>query len=623
MSASVDVLFNMGVKGTKEMNADLAASANHWKAIAQAVVDVANQIKEAIYQAQKYSQAVRFNTTDMAAFNNETKGLIDTMASYVQANKLQQAGIRLTGDEFAALGKKASLFAKATGGDATAEFEKLTQAVIRGSSRALIPYGIILKENTDKAVTQRQAIEAVTEAVKDQSVALDTLEEKVYSLNNTIGTLQDQLVAPAWDNFTTWAVETIPVVKELADTATGFSWALNTLSNDFTTTEGHFAKWATSLEGLATGFAGVALEMYRFLPGFDRFLKLIGANNIPWNKYYEEKLKANIRGKIDQVNKQAAADHSAAEIEKAALAAQLEEFGGSAGMAGVDMGFSVEEAEAARKEYEKKKGGGGRKGRKETATTAFDDGLGGTDVLDLLDFSTPAEDAAAAKAQMMDTMSAQTQERWMSAQEAQMLTSEQYRQEELDAEAAKYEALNGFEKQLYDNKKAWAEASAADQIAFGAASLSTIGGFLGQAAALQDKSGKKGFETAKNLNIAQVAMETPAAAISAYKSLAGIPYLGPVLGAAAAATVTGFGFAQMAKIKKQKFKGGGSVDSSSVPSVSAGSSLGANNYGSGSQSGSTTLVSNIILDGNVIHRSMLRSNADAAQRGEESFQAAS
>lgn len=57
---------------------------------------------------------------------------------------------------------------------------------------------------------------------------------------------------------------------------------------------------------------------------------------------------------------------------------------------------------------------------------------------------------------------------------------------------------------------------------------------------------------------AQAAIDTYTAANAAYKAMAGIPYVGPVLGAAAAASTIGLGLANVAKIKAQKFAEGGS-----------------------------------------------------------------
>ena len=81
---------------------------------------------------------------------------------------------------------------------------------------------------------------------------------------------------------------------------------------------------------------------------------------------------------------------------------------------------------------------------------------------------------------------------------------------------------------------------------------------------------KKMFEISKALSIVQTTMSTYEAAVSAYKALAGIPIVGPALGAAAAAAAIGFGMQQVSAIKGQSFGGGGGVTAVSVPGAPAG-----------------------------------------------------
>jgi hypothetical protein len=70
---------------------------------------------------------------------------------------------------------------------------------------------------------------------------------------------------------------------------------------------------------------------------------------------------------------------------------------------------------------------------------------------------------------------------------------------------------------------------------------------------------RKAFEDEKKMKIAQTIISTAQGAIAAYTSLAMIPIVGPVLGAAAAAMVVSMGAKQVAMIKATSFSGGGSV----------------------------------------------------------------
>lgn len=67
--------------------------------------------------------------------------------------------------------------------------------------------------------------------------------------------------------------------------------------------------------------------------------------------------------------------------------------------------------------------------------------------------------------------------------------------------------------------------------------------------AIQQVFGIQGFNLAKAINIKETTAETYAAAIGAFRALAPIPYIGPVLGAAAFAATMALGLGQVAKIQ--------------------------------------------------------------------------
>jgi len=80
---------------------------------------------------------------------------------------------------------------------------------------------------------------------------------------------------------------------------------------------------------------------------------------------------------------------------------------------------------------------------------------------------------------------------------------------------------------------------------------------------------KKGFQIAKGIAISEAVISTANAAISAYKSVAGVPYVGPILAPIAAGVAVAAGAAQIAVISAQTFDGGGGGAVSS-PSVGGG-----------------------------------------------------
>jgi len=96
-------------------------------------------------------------------------------------------------------------------------------------------------------------------------------------------------------------------------------------------------------------------------------------------------------------------------------------------------------------------------------------------------------------------------------------------------------------------------------------------------AKLQDREGKKQFERGKKIQIAQTLISTYESAVQAFKSLAGIPVVGPSLGVAAASVATLSGLAAVKNIQKTKFEGSAiapTPPSSQSPSSSIGGGQG-------------------------------------------------
>jgi len=79
---------------------------------------------------------------------------------------------------------------------------------------------------------------------------------------------------------------------------------------------------------------------------------------------------------------------------------------------------------------------------------------------------------------------------------------------------------------------------------------------FGGISSLMQSTSKRQFEIGKKAAIADTIINTGQAAMKAYQSLSGIPYVGPVLGAAAAAAAIAYGASQVQKIKSTQFGGG-------------------------------------------------------------------
>ena len=141
-----------------------------------------------------FIRTMRRANVDIADADKATAGLIDTVALYQQQTKLANAGVNVTSRAYKAMAVAAAQMGKVTG-DATGEFRKLTEAVAKGSTRALKEHGIELDNTEDLALAQAEAIAKLTEKYGDASVEVETLSEGIYVLGNNVGTTTGHL----WD----------------------------------------------------------------------------------------------------------------------------------------------------------------------------------------------------------------------------------------------------------------------------------------------------------------------------------------------------------------------------------------------------------------------------------------
>lgn len=143
---------------------------------------------------------------------------------------------------------------------------------------------------------------------------------------------------------------------------------------------------------------------------------------------------------------------------------------------------------------------------------------------------------------------------------------------EIEKEAAEKEAAR--QKEIDDKEQARRDKELADAQALAAARVEVAKQTLGALAALNDAFAgdseveqKKAFERSKKIQTAQALISTYESAVQAFKSLAGIPVVGPGLGALASAAAIAAGLAQVKSIKSQTI-GGGATASASAPGPS-------------------------------------------------------
>lgn len=120
-----------------------------------------------------------------------------------------------------------------------------------------------------------------------------------------------------------------------------------------------------------------------------------------------------------------------------------------------------------------------------------------------------------------------------------------------------------YDKQAADYAKKMAEQEKKDKQTALTSSLSVASSVFGALADLQEENS----EEYKAFAIMETTISTLEGAINAYKSMAGIPYVGPVLGIAAAAAVTLAGIANINKIRSTNKDSGGSPTAVAAPQI--------------------------------------------------------
>ena len=143
----------------------------------------------------------------------------------------------------------------------------------------------------------------------------------------------------------------------------------------------------------------------------------------------------------------------------------------------------------------------------------------------------------------------------------------------IDAQLAMYQTYNNQIKQMYNarliTEQEYASASMQIELQRQNVHLNAANSFFGNLAALQKSGNKKMAAVGKAAAIAQAMISTYQSATSAYAAMASIPYVGPALGAAAAATAIAAGLANVQQIRSQNagFKEGGYTGSIGVNEV--------------------------------------------------------
>ncbi|MCP4640606.1 MAG: hypothetical protein GY851_09245 [bacterium] len=566
-SVSSNVIFAIGATGASKAVGQFAM-------VGAAIYKVGQAVVSAYKDAEKFRMAFERLSDQqidgVMAMDKATAGFMDTMGLLQVQVKATEMGLDQNNKAMEAMAKVSLDISRklGEGPDAMiARLNKLVEGVGKGTTRSLKEFGLDLstalrdagKSTEDMAAAQDMALKMVIDRAQELSdvVGAENMREGFDRLNNDI----DTTIGLMWGSITNTG-------GGLAGAFDAVHAAMGTV-NDLMmspTTKDAMQEYIWSVQGIADAWTTTA----------QMILAGAGAIDSSSNAFLQN--IAMIKG-----------EGQAKAAGRAQGAMELEQ------MKALGMIPSATPA-AGKKAPKKKRGGGGGKRKTETAEQ-FD-----------MEFSL-AESMESEQADLLGGEIDAKQQEWA----MRSMTWEQTMAEQrLDAEWMVYEkkvelieavetrrvtageTALGIEQQHIDaSLHIWEQGLA------GKSEL--LGGFFGTMAKGMEVFGKKGHRAAKAMMIGEATMASANAAIKAYSAMAGIPYVGPALGIAAAAAAAAFGAAQIKAISKQKYgqtsslSGGGGYGGG----VGGPSGPGSTVTGIGNQGGAPVVVVNV--EGSLSH----------------------
>jgi hypothetical protein len=634
-----DILFKVDTVGTSGAVAKLGKLRVGVAAVGAALVVAAKKLYDMSEQAAEFQRMVENTTIQMAAFNRQTGGLIDTAASYQEALKLQNAEISVSEKQMAAVGAAAAQMAQKLGEGqegATRRFQELTKAIISGRETALLKYGIELSQVENKSLAAAEALELLEEKFGDTTVKAETAGEKLDSLKNTIGTIVDFEMA----KMTAGLQDIVGGIIETSD-------ALQMWENDLVATNGALAEHFTALTDLDVVQAAnneTVAEAIRL--GEDTWIlqgrlimqnihlsdseiekarsyvllkdaALEAAKAIQWKQQIEaagrererlgegnERIGNSIEGMMNASSEQEVMryfNQAQAEIEK----------GESQGLFNqIDLmdtlGAQLQRVRANQR-FAASLGGGGGGGR--TAPSRTDDIA--PNVFQFRDLGSLASDVpgfvdASGRAPRGGGAGAAAQQAHLDALQAQ-------RDRELAIEENFYSKMIGLRAEDLEHQQMTADQKVGmtEMLAKGTTDI------LRSMAAFQDTETRKGFEREKKYMMGLTFIETQFAALAAFRSaVQALPFPANfIVGGSLATAVQAQGIASMVAINRRKFDDK-SVSGGATPGGSARFDTGGQG---GGEAGGNSYTFNVLVEGQTVFNSVLRENELQAQSGNEAF----
>jgi len=302
----------------------------------QMVVGLGKAVADTVKELDQFVAIQKNVILDVSAADKVTKGLIDTTELYKNAIKLQEAQLNLTAKQYKDIAVLATDFAQKTGGDATEAMGKLTEAIIKGGGESLQNFGIKLKNTSDLASAQSEALTKLAERAEGVTIKIQNTTEAISAFGNNLGTLTGAI----------W--KTIPASDSLTKSFNNLNDSFGEFNNLLLDSPDALGDYVFSLKGLKGVLQEVGLIIAdNLLPAFHKYLgmftDLIHLDEILGFQIFGKEAAARslsfLHGKVSESQAAGgAAFAAAAELEK-----QRKQQGKEAGARDVTFGPSLEQ----------------------------------------------------------------------------------------------------------------------------------------------------------------------------------------------------------------------------------------------------------------------------------------
>ena len=570
---------------------------------------LAGRLEDVWKRGQQYGQMLSRLEIDISKAEKATKGLINTTEMVRGALKAQEAQTHLTADQLRDISLVAVDFARSTGQEVTPTFQKLIKSITEGNERALKPLGIDLRNVTTLADKQALAIKLLSDRASGLMIEYDNLDERLSAMDNSFGTLVDT-ISSSMGEFET--------LNSLVETAAS---AFDRLTDRI----GAVGIKGTLIEGFAAARAGarlMAIDLMSLIGVYDK-ATAAALRTRAAHVYFAERVA------IQQEHGREPEDAPPGMPPRPPPRTAAGRRAPKAAPTLVDMTPEQRLAEFAREAEEQRKLAQIEKERAafmEVYHAAFA-GMAHTTAEHRVSEVEHWEMERAR--QLEDEAAQQRKAEWQAQfQEADEVTWQ--REMEKEAEREEYERRRlEFRGELLEYEEArqvthFETMLGIEQDALNASrdqwnaglmqKMSMMAGAIRGFGSLMQVENKRAFKVGQAMAITSTIMDGIAGSIAAFRALAGISVVGPILGGlASAAALTQMGVA-VAQIKKQKY-GGGSSPAIKAPTMPSSGGMGASGPPASAEKSKLEITNIINLDGERVYESMKEHNLAAQQAG--------